>query len=195
MLYRFTALVARPASRALFNKTFQPTNTRTLTKSIFFRSSTTQFLQTHSFHHSRLNYFASTNDWNEQKQPTHPLIEKLKQHPHIMEQLLDLTSLLQTKGVNVSGKNPSYMQIIKVMSDPEIKEKVQKLTQALQGAGIQIDMNTIQELQSIFPDMAKEYESVEPTTEEILDEKKPVIEEERGRKRGVISKVKGLFKK
>lgn len=111
MLYRFTALVARPASRALFHKTFQPTYTRTLTKSIFFRSTTTQFLQTHSFHHTRLNYFASTHDWNEQKPPAHPLIEKIQQHPHIMQQLIDFTSLLQTKGVDVSGKKPSYMQV------------------------------------------------------------------------------------
>lgn len=81
------------------------------------------------------------------------------------------------------------------MNDPEIKEKVQKLAQDMQGAGIQLDMNTIQELQSSFADMAKEYESVQPTADAILDEKKPVVEEERGRKRGVISKVKGLFKK
>ncbi|KAI9265668.1 hypothetical protein EDC94DRAFT_603764 [Helicostylum pulchrum] len=192
MLYRFAALAARPAARSLFNRAFRPVNRVTVTKSIFFRSTTTQFLQTSSFHHTSINFFASSHDWNNQKPPAHPLIEKIQQHPHIIEQLVNFTSLLQSKGIDVSGKQPSYMQIMKVMSDPEIKEKVQKLAQDMQGAGIQLDMNTIQELQANFADLAAE----QAAPEQVFDEKKPVEEEEqRGRKKGIMNKVKGIFKK
>ncbi|GAA5800772.1 hypothetical protein HPULCUR_006210 [Helicostylum pulchrum] len=84
------------------------------------------------------------------------------------------------------------MQIMKVMSDPEIKEKVQKLAQDMQGAGIQLDMNTMQELQANFADLAAE----QAAPEQVFDEKKPVEEEEqRGRKKGIMNKVKGIFKK
>lgn len=81
---------------------------------------------------------------------------------------------------------------MKVMSDPEIKEKVQKLAQDMQGAGIQLDMNTIQELQANFADLAAE----QAAPEQVFDEKKPAEEEEqRGRNKGIMNKVKGIFKK
>ncbi|KAL0582080.1 hypothetical protein ABG067_008284, partial [Albugo candida] len=88
--------------------------------------------------------------------------------------------------------------IMKVMNDPEIKEKVQKLAQDMQVAGIQLDMNTIQELQSNFASLANDH--TPSTTYEAnqaeFDEKKPVEEEQQhGRKRGVMNRVKGLFKK
>lgn len=115
MLYRFAALATRPAARSLFNRAFRPVNRITITKSIFFRSTTTQFLQTSSFHHTSINFFASSHDWNNQKPPAHPLIEKIQQHPHIIEQLVSFTSLLQSKGVDISGKQPSYMQVIRLV--------------------------------------------------------------------------------
>ncbi len=88
---------------------------------------------------------------------------------------------------------------MKVMNDPEIKEKVQKLAQDMQVAGIQLDMNTIQELQSNFASLANEHTPSTTTYEADqvgFDEKKPVEEEQQhGRKRGVMNRVKGLFKK
>jgi hypothetical protein len=63
-----------------------------------------------SFHSSR-GVWASSQDW--QQPPQHPLIEKIQQHPHIMQQLVDFTNLLQSKGVDVSGKQPSFMQVYK----------------------------------------------------------------------------------
>lgn len=81
---------------------------------------------------------------------------------------------------------------MKVMNDPEVKEKVQKLALDMQAAGIQLDMNTIQELQSNFTALSNNT----PLQEDIINEKKPVVEEEeRGRKRGMFSKIKGAFKK
>lgn len=80
---------------------------------------------------------------------------------------------------------------MKVMSDPEVKEKVQKLAQDMQGAGIQLDMNTIQELQANFADLAAE----QAAPEQVFDEKKPAEEEQRGRNKGIMNKVKGIFKK
>ncbi|CAO3638084.1 unnamed protein product [Mucor hiemalis] len=115
-----------------------------------------------------------------------------------MTQLVNFTNLLQTKGVDVSGKKPSFMQIMKVMNDPEIKEKVQKLAQDMQTAGIQLDMNTIQELQSNFADLANSPSPPTTYNDDVvsdLDEKKPVQEEQHGRRKGVMNKVKGLFKK
>lgn len=79
---------------------------------------------------------------------------------------------------------------MKVMNDPEIKDKVQKLALDMQAAGIQLDMSTIQELQSSFAALSNT-----PLPEQVLEEKKPVEEEERGRKRGVLSRLKGAFKK
>lgn len=40
------------------------------------------------------------------------MIEKIQRHPHIMAQLVDFTNLLQSKGVDVSGKKPSFMQVV-----------------------------------------------------------------------------------
>lgn len=80
---------------------------------------------------------------------------------------------------------------MKVMNDPEIKDKVQKLALDMQAAGIQLDMSTIQELQSSFAALSNT-----PVPEQVLEEKKPVVEEEeRGRKRGVLNRLKGAFKK
>lgn len=80
---------------------------------------------------------------------------------------------------------------MKVMNDPEIKEKVQKLAQDMQTAGIQLDMQTIQELQSSFADLQQNAADIE----EIIDEKKSLEEstqdeeKQRGRKRGLFSKM------
>lgn len=77
------------------------------------------------------------------------------------------------------------------MNDPEIKEKVQKLAQDMQTAGIQLDMQTIQELQSSFADLQQNAADIE----EIIDEKKSLEEstqdeeKQRGRKRGLFSKM------
>lgn len=68
-------------------------------------------MQNSQFHHKSINYFASSHDWNDSKPPVHPLIEKIQQHPQIMDQLVDFTNLLQSKGVDVSGKQPSFMQV------------------------------------------------------------------------------------
>lgn len=105
MLYRFMALASRPATRMLFKNT--PLRPSTTTKSILYRSS---FISMKSLH-SSVNWNASSHDWNDQKPVTHPLIEKIQQHPHIMDQLIDFTSLLQAKGVDVSGQRPSFVQV------------------------------------------------------------------------------------
>lgn len=105
MLYRFMALATRPATRMLFNKA--PLRTSTMTKSILCRSS---YVPMSSFHNS-VNCFASSHDWNDQKPVTHPLIEKIQKHPHIMEQLIEFTGILQTKGVDISGQKPSFVQV------------------------------------------------------------------------------------
>lgn len=105
MLYRFMALATRPATRMLFKNTTSRPNT--ITKSILYRNT---FVPMSSIHNS-VNWCASSHDWNDQKPVTHPLIEKIQQHPHIMEQLIDFTSLLQTKGVDVSGQRPSFVQV------------------------------------------------------------------------------------
>jgi hypothetical protein len=79
---------------------------------------------------------------------------------------------------------------MKVMNDPEVKEKVKDLAQDMQAAGIQLDMSTIQELQSSFGSLVKpqaEHEAENPAEEE--------EEQQHGRKRGVLNKMKGLFKK
>lgn len=112
MLYRFIAIAKRPATRVLFNTGFKPLLGKSnITKSVLLRSSTCQVMQNSPFHSKSINYFASSHDWNSSKPPTHPLIEKIQQHPHIMNQLVDFTNLLQTKGVDVSGKKPSFMQV------------------------------------------------------------------------------------
>ncbi|KAI8880113.1 hypothetical protein K501DRAFT_255685 [Backusella circina FSU 941] len=173
MLYRLVA-ATRPLSRVAFARA-QP---------ILLRAPPVA-----SFHSSR-GVWASSQDW--QQAPQHPLIEKIQQHPHIMQQLLDFTNLLQSKGVDVSGKQPSFMQVMKVMNDPEVKEKVKVLAQDMQAAGIQLDMAAIQELQSSFGSMAKP-----PPQTEYEAEKPEQVEEEQqhGRKRGVLNKMKGLFNK
>ncbi|KAI8078263.1 uncharacterized protein B0P05DRAFT_543133 [Gilbertella persicaria] len=136
-----------------------------------------------SFHTTAKQLFASSHDW--QQAPKHPLIDKIQQHPHIMQQLVDFTQILQSKGVDVYGKQPSFMQLMKVMNDVEVKEKVAQLAKDMQAAGIQLDMNTIQELQSSFMSPPSNQEQEQEQEEE----------QQRGRKRGVLSSVKGLFKK
>lgn len=116
MLYRFMAMATRPnTSRILFNTAFKstvarPTTVAALSKSVLLRRSACQIKQ---FHSNTINYFASSHDWNTNKPSNvHPLIEKLQQHPHIMSELVDLTNLLQQKGVDISsGKKPSFMQV------------------------------------------------------------------------------------
>ncbi|KAI7899024.1 uncharacterized protein BX663DRAFT_564288 [Cokeromyces recurvatus] len=78
----------------------------------------------------------------------HSFIEKIKKNPHIMQRLVDFTSLLQSKGFDVTGKQPSFAQMLKIMNDPDIKESIQVLRQDIQAAGIQFDLKTIQELQA-----------------------------------------------
>ncbi|KAG2215155.1 hypothetical protein INT46_006541 [Mucor plumbeus] len=193
MLYRIIQKATLPATRRLIFNTcrvqFQRNIYLTTSKS--------------SIHTSAKQLFASSHDWQQTPAPQHPLIEKIQKHPHIMQQLVDFTQLLQSKGVDVSGKQPSFMQIMKVMNDPEIKEKVQKLAQEMQAAGIQLDMQAIQELQSNFSSMSAN--TATPQSTSIIDEKQSAVnekhehqqqgEKEHGRKRGVMNRVKGLFKK
>lgn len=193
MLYRIIQKATLPTTRRLIFNTcrvqFQRNLYLTTSKS--------------SIHTSAKQLFASSHDWQQTPAPQHPLIEKIQQHPNIMQQLVDFTELLQSKGVDVSGKQPSFMQVMKVMNDPEIKEKVQKLAQEMQAAGIQLDMQTIQELQSNFSSMSANAAAPQPTS--IIDEKQSAVnekhehqqrdEKEHGRKRGVMNRVKGLFKK
>lgn len=193
MLYRIIQKATLPTTRRLIFNTcrvqFQRNIYLTISKS--------------SIHTSAKQLFASSHDWQQTPAPQHPLIEKIQQHPHIMQQLVDFTQLLQSKGVDVSGKQPSFMQVMKVMNDPEIKEKVQKLAQEMQAAGIQLDMQTIQELQSNFSSMSANTATPQPAS--TIDEKQSAVnekheqqqqgEKEHGRKRGVMNKVKGLFKK
>ena len=112
MLFRLLALTKRPAVALLFRNGPRPVFAlNKATKSLLLRNSTCQIVQNNSFHSKSINYFASSQDWGNSKPPVHPLIEKIQQHPHIMEQLIDFTSLLQTKGVDVTGKKPSFMQV------------------------------------------------------------------------------------
>lgn len=69
------------------------------------------------FHSSRQFLYAShQNDF----QSGHPLMDQLAQHPHIMQQLLDFTAFIQTKGIDPTGQQLNYMQVMKVMQDPEV---------------------------------------------------------------------------
>ncbi|KAG0164481.1 hypothetical protein DFQ30_009881 [Apophysomyces sp. BC1015] len=81
--------------------------------------------------------------------PMHPLIDELKKHPHIIQQLADITELLQSKNLD-STKEPSFMEVMQVMRDPEIREKVQQLAKDMAEAGIQFDMSTVAELNKSF---------------------------------------------
>ncbi|SAM05639.1 hypothetical protein [Absidia glauca] len=108
------------------------------------------------FHSSRHFLYAShQNDF----QSGHPLMDQLAQHPHIMQQLLDFTAFIQTKGIDPTGQQLNYMQVMKVMQDPEVKSKVQQLAADMQKAGIQLDMATIAELQKSFGQDKKEDEN------------------------------------
>ncbi|KAG0747231.1 hypothetical protein G6F57_010177 [Rhizopus arrhizus] len=160
MLHRFTTTLVRPC---VF---------RTTPRFVFRSAALLSNTSTRSF--------ASSHDW--QQGPSHPLIDKIAQHPHIMQQLMDFTGFLQSKGVNLS-KQPSFMEIVKIMNDPEVKEKTKKLVQDMQAAGITLDMTAIQELQA---SLAKQQQN---PFEEKNEEKKEDEE------KGVLNKVKGLFKK
>ncbi|KAI9475512.1 MAG: hypothetical protein EXX96DRAFT_268948 [Benjaminiella poitrasii] len=117
----------------------------------------------------------------------HPLMEKFQKNPQIMQRLMDFTQLLQSKGIDVTGKQPSFMQMMKIMNDPDIKESIRLLSQDIQAAGIQLDLQSIQELQASLNSMGL------PTHEQPEQKKEEV--QEHGRKRGVMNKVKGLFNK
>ncbi|ORX44282.1 hypothetical protein DM01DRAFT_1340465 [Hesseltinella vesiculosa] len=120
-------------------------------------------------HQDRVMTFASQTS---PPPPHHPLMDQLQRNPHVMQELLDFTAFLQTKGVDPTGKNLNYMQVIKVMQDPEVKQRVQTLAKAMQEAGIQLDMSTIADLQRSL--------GQEPTKVD---------------KEGMVDKVKGFFKK
>lgn len=180
MFYRVAQMAALPATRHLFFNAQRAHIKRIILPAIVLPK---------NHLHSSTKLFASSHDW--QQPPSHPLIDKLQQHPQIMQQLVDFTALLQSKGVDVTGKQPSFMQIMKVMKDPEIKEKVQKLALDMQAAGIQLDMNAIQELQANFSNMSATEANVINEKIEVEDEQEKVHE----RKTGVINRVKGLFKK
>ncbi|KAI8371775.1 uncharacterized protein BYT42DRAFT_581542 [Radiomyces spectabilis] len=130
------------------------------------------------FHHLGSQRASASDHWPQAK--SHPLVDKLRQHPHIMQQLIDFTALLQEKGFDVSGKQPSMMQIMKVMNDAEIRERVKKLAQDMQAAGIQLDMQAIAELQNSLGQHQGSGES---------------DEQSEGKKSPVMDKVKGFFKK
>ncbi|KAI8333973.1 hypothetical protein BC941DRAFT_473203 [Chlamydoabsidia padenii] len=83
----------------------------------------------------------STNETNSQ------LMNVLVQQPHLMQQLLDIATLLRTKGINPTGKQLGYFQVLKLMQDPEVMEKGQRLAAGLQQTGIILDRSTIVELQ------------------------------------------------
>ncbi|CAO3631116.1 unnamed protein product [Cunninghamella echinulata] len=100
-----------------------------------------------------------------------------------MQQLIEFTAFLQTKGIDPTGKQLNYMQVIKVMQDPEVKEKVQKLAKEMQNAGIQLDMATIAELQKSLGQTP-----FDQTKKEDNDDDKKSDD-------GVMNKVKGFFKK
>ncbi|KAI8637957.1 hypothetical protein BD408DRAFT_423714 [Parasitella parasitica] len=184
MLYRIIQKATLPTTRQLILSTFRVQCQR----SIYLTATRSRM------HTSAKQLFASSHDWQQTPPPQHPLIEKIQQHPQIMQQLIDFTQLLQSKGVDVSGKQPSFMQVMKVMNDPEIKEDVKKLAQSMQAAGIQLDMQTIQELQSSFSGLSATATS--DNQQPVVDEKQnQQHEKEHGRKRGVMNRVKGLFKK
>ncbi|CAO3643870.1 unnamed protein product [Cunninghamella blakesleeana] len=151
--------------------------TTSITRAIFIP--TYQQQQQRSFHLTNINKYASP-----QKEPMHPLMQQLAQNPHIMEQLMDFTNFLKTKGVDTTGKQLNYMQVIKVMQDPEVKEKAQKLAKSMQEAGIQLDMSTIAELQKSLG-QSTFGQSTNNDDNENNDDKKD----------GVMNKVKGFFKK
>ncbi|KAI9303635.1 hypothetical protein BJ944DRAFT_165086 [Cunninghamella echinulata] len=157
-----------------------------ITRSIFISThNNIQQQQQRSFHFTKNNNFASPQSWKPgQSGPMHPLMEQLSQNPHIMQQLIDFTAFLQTKGIDPTGKQLNYMQVIKVMQDPEVKEKVQKLAKEMQNAGIQLDMATIAELQKSLGQTPFGQTKKEDDND---DDKKSDD--------GVMNKVKGFFKK
>lgn len=134
------------------------------------------------FSHIPSRSFASSHEW--QQGPSHPLLDKIAKHPQIMQQLMDFTGFLQSKGVNL-GKQPNFMEIVKIMSDPEVKEKTRKLVQDMQAAGITLDMNAIKEIQESMAKQQNPFNTQPEKKEEEEDEKKD----------GVLNKVKGYFKK
>ncbi|CAO3600263.1 unnamed protein product [Absidia cylindrospora] len=133
------------------------------------------------------------NQWPQQPQngTGHPLMDQLAQHPHIMEELLEFTAFIQTKGIDPTGKQLNYMQVMKVMQDPEVRGKVQKLAEDMKNAGIQLDMATIAELQKSLGQPATTMDHQQQNQDE-TDEKKDDDKEQQG---GVMNKVKGFFKK
>ncbi|KAI9263443.1 hypothetical protein BDA99DRAFT_437934 [Phascolomyces articulosus] len=127
--------------------------------------------------------------WNASN--AHPIVQKIRQNPQVMEHLVEFTLLLQKKGIDVTGKQPGFTDMMKIMNDPEIKEVVKNLAQEMQSAGIQLDMQSIGEIQ-------KSLESFQPssttttTTSQNKNEQDQKQEEE---DQGVVNKMKGFFKK
>ncbi|KAI9499736.1 hypothetical protein BDB00DRAFT_795354 [Zychaea mexicana] len=125
-----------------------------------------------SFHHSQLRTASLPDGWDASS-ASHPIVQKIRENPQVMDQLVEFTMLLQKKGIDVAGKQPGFADMMKIMNDPEIKEVVKKLAQEMQAAGIQLDMQSIAEIQK--------------SLEGYKDE-----EQKEG---GVVNKMKGLFKK
>ncbi|KAI8148564.1 hypothetical protein BJV82DRAFT_592566 [Fennellomyces sp. T-0311] len=122
--------------------------------------------------HSSVQRAASMPEgWNASN--AHPIVQKIRENPQVMDTLVEFTVLLQKKGIDVSGKQPGFAEMMKIMNDPEVKETVKKLAQEMQAAGIQLDMQSIAEIQKSLEGFNK------------ADEKKD----------GVVDKMKGFFKK
>ncbi|KAG2220318.1 hypothetical protein INT45_004003, partial [Circinella minor] len=127
-----------------------------------------------SFHHTPLRAASMPEGWNASN--AHPIVQKIRDNPQVMDQLVAFTVLLQKKGIDVAGKQPGFADMMKIMNDPEIKEVVKKLAQEMQAAGIQLDMASIGEIQK----------SLEGFNSNGGGEKQ---------NDGVVNKMKGLFKK
>lgn len=103
-----TLRLASQTSHMIVRKTAQPAALRSLRPSVY---ANLPSLPVH-YMHSGTTARASAGDPMHGIDPNHPFIQKLRDNPHIVQQLADFTILLQEKGLDVSGgKQPGFGQV------------------------------------------------------------------------------------
>lgn len=62
-----------------------------------------------SFHHTPLRAASMPEGWN--ASDAHPIVQKIRDNPQVMDQLVEFTVLLQKKGIDVAGKQPGFADV------------------------------------------------------------------------------------
>ncbi|KAI8982012.1 hypothetical protein BDF20DRAFT_445456 [Mycotypha africana] len=147
----------------------------------------------------RLHTTSKRNQY-EQDFQQHPFIQKLKQNPHITQQIMELSITLQSKGLTDTS-NP-YSQMLKIMKDSDLRKKMTQLTEDMKIAGLTLDMKSLQELQEMMMKQQKDLQAT-MTPEQINEIQQKYKEQQEQQQQehqqnqenaGVWDKVKGLFK-